>query len=171
MWSPGWLGPCPIPTLSSHLAPTHPGPSKPLPLTFPSELQPSEASPPGTLPSGSGAEAVQALPDVWPECHTLQHHTLRVCLSSCRCVPWKKELQEGAGECLGPSLTPCLGWLPSRDYFQPGPWDRAELEGATTCQTPGYRSALRPSKPAAPWDRGGSKTSMPSRLPPPEIPT
>lgn len=129
MWSPGWPGPCPIPTLSSHLAPTHPGPSKPLPLTFPSELEPSEASPPGTLPSGSGAEAVQALPDVWPECHTLQRHTLRVCLSSCRCVPWKKELQEGAGECLGPSLTPCLGWLPSRGYFQPGPWDRAELEG------------------------------------------
>lgn len=43
--------PCPIPSLFSHLAPIHPGPSQPLPLTFPRELwgvlQPREASSPG----------------------------------------------------------------------------------------------------------------------------
>lgn len=154
MWSPGWPGPCRIPTLSSHLAPTYPGPSKPLPLTFPSELQPSEASPPGTLPGGAGAEVVLALPDGLPASHTLKRHTLRVCLSACRCVPWKKELQEGAGECLGPSLTPGTG---------------LSWKGATTCQTHGYSSTPLPSKPAAHWDHGGSKTSVPSRVPPPEI--
>lgn len=69
-------------------------------------LQPSEASPAGTPSSGSGAEVVLALLDGVPGPHTLKRHTPRMCLSICRCAPWKKELQGGAGESLGPSLTP-----------------------------------------------------------------
>lgn len=100
----------PVTTLSSLPAPPRPGPAQPLPLTFRSELwgvlQPSVASPPGTPARGSGAEVVLALPDGVPGPHTLKRHTPRMRLSICRCAPWKKELQGGAGESLGPSLNP-----------------------------------------------------------------
>lgn len=85
--------------------------------------------------------------------------------------PGRRSYRKGQVSAWAPASPPVWGGCQAGATSSRAPGTGLSWKGATTCQTPGYRSALRPSKPAAPWDRGGSKTSMPSRVPPPEIPT
>lgn len=110
-WIPGPL-PCP-----HHFLPPAP---HPLPLTFSSELrgglQPSKGSLPRMPLRSSGAKVVLALSDGVLGPHAFKCHPLRIRRIICCRMPRRKELQEGAGESLGPSLTPWLTGLPSRCY-------------------------------------------------------
>lgn len=112
-WKPGeggvesfsqkFLG-CDKPWPFHPLPPTPGPPPHPRPLTFSSELwgelQPRQASPPRMPPSGTGAKVV--LGRVPGSC-VLMRLPLRMWHSARCCTSWKKELQEGAGECRAPS--------------------------------------------------------------------
>ena len=131
------------------------------PLTFSSELrgvlQPSKSSPPGMLPRSSGAKVVLALSDGVPGPQALRHQPFRIRRIICCRMPWRKELQEGAGESQGPKQVLPPSWVPAKVLS----W-----KGATSCQT---KARAPPLKPAARGTLGESwEVLRPIGIPAPE---